>query len=469
MIFLQSDFVLFTFLCVVSLLAVADGTFTTNPNEQVTKEGGSAYFFCIFEEDLGDGMELAWLRSGIRISNIYNEVIPNVVDDPSRYTIESAENRYGLSIRHIKRSDATEYACAVYNSNIETKKAEAAVLIVNEIPQKPVCLIVDDSYTEGTEATIKCRVENTNPPATVKWKIGNEILNTDEMEETGKSEWKYYTYKFWPSYNDNRATYTCQVTTEADENFVDNCTTGAINVLYKPRVNIQESATINEGQEAVIFCEADANPEALTYSWTFEPQIPEDKIRLENNNKILRILNPTKNLNQTKVICTSRNKVGYASAYVNLVIRSPQLKTYNTGSVYDPALSDNQVNEDQGLAFTVPLILALAGGCSVLFLFLLLIPICYIHMFGRKSVMTPDGRIIAQPDIYFEPRDRIMPPLPGLPDGLTWVRSVGVQVPGEAESESSFYAEISGSRKSACSAYGSYTGYGTYGRRSTYI
>ncbi|XP_071944612.1 cell adhesion molecule 2-like [Antedon mediterranea] len=459
---------LFSFIGVylVSSLVVVSGSFSTNPEKQEAKEGGSAYMFCLYPEDLNEGEELAWFRSRVKISNL-NQVIRETVDDPLRYIFDfdEATRRYGLTIKKLKRSDATDYACAVVNGDT-TNFADSAYLTVNEIPKKPICLSVEDTYPEGLSAKIICGVEKTNPPAIVTWKRGNTVLQTFQ-ENNNEHEFTYYSYTFKPNFNDNRATFTCQVKTEIDDSFQVNCTTGIINVLYKPRVSIPDGTDINEGKEAVLFCESDANPDATSYDWKFEPDIDPNRLKFENNNKILRIIAATKDLNESKVICTSSNTVGSSSAYVTLIINPPQLKTYTTGGVYDPA--DQQVNGEEGLAFTVPLILALAGGCSVLFLFLLLIPICYIHMFGRKRVMTPDGRIIAQPDIYFEPRDRIMPPLPGLPDGMTWVRSVGVQVPGEAESESAFYAEISGSRKSACSAYGSYTGYGTYGRRSTYI
>ncbi|XP_071945688.1 cell adhesion molecule 4-like [Antedon mediterranea] len=441
--------------------------FIKEPLDENQAEGDLTFFTCIVRE-LDETQYVSWLHNGHKISK-NGEIILNTY---AHYSIDfdSAFGSYNLRIQNVQRRDKGGYICSVYNSYDQiVEKSRTANFTVLEIPQQqyPICSSTKMSYRVGQNVVLNCISEKTTPLGSLRW------VNTIGGSESGLKEslsGNYEkTYSFTAKQSDNREIFTCELTTSANPSLYRNCSIGPLDVLYAPVVRIQQTRDVILGNEAIFICYSDANPQETTFEWSFDPPISENMFVLEND-IILRIKNTLSSLNGTSVLCKVTNSIGSGSSklivnvkskeYINNVVetnngketkKSEKINERNENKPKNQNSNSNQQllqtpspnNKSRSTDISISLVVIIALGCIVVILGLALIPVGYMRYTRRQPSDTINrGRPVSIPDVYFEPRDHIDPMLPQLGLAAPWMRTVGVQVPGECEYDATYNTQV---------------------------
>ncbi|XP_071945697.1 uncharacterized protein [Antedon mediterranea] len=445
--------------------AILFSGFVSQPSDDSRGEGERVYFNCIVET-LDTNEYVSWLHNRRIISN--NDVI--VLDQyMDRYTIDfdSDFGKYNLKIRNIQRIDKGQYECVIYDSNENVvSKSWIANLTVLEIPQGsyPICQNTKMSYIVGQRVLLACISETISPLALLKWKQNDIDILTGITEDTSSGNYKV-SYSFIAKQSNNREIFTCELTTPANPSIKRNCSIGPINILYAPVVRIEQTRDVILGNEAIFLCYSDANPQETTFEWSFDPAIDETLYLLENE-IILRIKNTVRSFNGTSVICKVTNSIGSGSNKLIVNVKTKEsIHIANGNSVkdtthskYDTPIKQNKdANSNQQILLTksptknnsnntdisISLVVIIAVVCIIVILGLALIPVGYMRYTRRQPSDTISrGRPVSIPDVYFEPRDHIDPMLPQLGLAAPWMRTVGVQVPGECEYDATYNTQV---------------------------
>ncbi|XP_071945687.1 cell adhesion molecule 3-like [Antedon mediterranea] len=442
--------------------------FIKEPLDENQAEGDLTYFNCIVRE-LDETQYVSWLHNGRKISK--NGVI--IINTYSHYSIDydSTFGKCNLKIQNIKRSDQGEFVCTVYDSNDWiVDKSRTANFTVLEIPQQqyPICSSTKTSYRVGQRVVLQCISEKTTPLALLKW-VNNIGGSESGLKESLSGNYEK-TYSFTAKQSDNREIFTCELTTSANPSLYRNCSIGPLDVLYAPVVRIEQTRDVILGNEAIFICYSDANPQETTFEWSFDPPISENIFVLEND-IILRIKNTINRLNGTSVICTVTNSIGSGSSKLIINVKSKEstnnvvetnnakeTKKFEKPNERNKNKSKNQnSNSNQPLLQTrtpnnnnnssnyisISLVVIIALVCIIVILGLAMIPVGYMRYTRRQPSDTISrGRPVSIPDVYFEPRDHIYPMLPQLGLAAPWMRTVGVQVPGECEYDATYNTQV---------------------------
>ncbi|XP_071944613.1 limbic system-associated membrane protein-like [Antedon mediterranea] len=454
--------------------------FIKQPEDESRAEGELTYFNCMVK-NLDEGEYVSWLHNGRKISR------KDIISDTSifdRYSIEFDDvfSTYNLRIKNIQRRDVGIYACAVYDDSdnvvAETKSSNFTVL---QIPEKyyPLCSNIKTSYKLNQNIVVVCSSEKTYPLPSLIWKRDGINIVSQLEEKTSRDIYKV-SYSVNAKQSDNRAIFICELTTSANPSIRRNCSVGPINVLYPPVVSIKQTSDIVLGDEAIFICYSDANPQENIFQWSFDPPINKNMYFLENE-FILRITNVVISLNDTIVTCEVENSVGRSYSKLNINIKRK--------TSFDSSVNDNEGNgkggskkntngfktegtEDDGATIgnkeksknqnsnqntiqtrsqdkknstdvSISLVITIAVVCIIVILGLALIPVGYMRYTRRQPSDTISrGRPVSIPDVYFEPRDHIDPMLPQLGLAAPWMRTVGVQVPGECEYDVTYNTQV---------------------------
>ncbi|XP_071944614.1 uncharacterized protein [Antedon mediterranea] len=444
--------------------------FQIEPSDISQAEGELVYFTCIVRK-LDDSEYVSWLHNGHKISN--NGVI--ITNAYSHYSMDfdSAFGSYNLRIQNVQRRDKGGYTCTVYDSNDHqiVEKSRTANFTVLEIPQQqyPICTSTQTSYRVGQSVVLDCISEKTTPPALLRW-VHNTRVSESGLQESLNGNYEK-SYLFTAKQSDNREIFTCELTTSANPSLYRNCSIGPLDVLYAPTVRIEQTRDVILGNEAIFICYSDANPQETTFEWSFDPPISENMFVLEND-IILRIKNTVSSLNGTSVICKVTNSIGSESSklIVNVKLKEsiynivetnngkettksekpnerndnkPTNQNTNSNQNILHTRSPNNSNNNSSTDISISLVVIIALVCIIVILGLALIPVGYMKYTRRQHSDTISrGRPVSIPDVYFEPRDHIDPMLPQLGLAIPWMRTVGVQVPGECEYDATYNTQV---------------------------
>ncbi|XP_033107805.1 cell adhesion molecule 2-like [Anneissia japonica] len=453
--------------------------FRFEPQNNRQPEGGVAYFTCMVV-DLNDMEYVSWIYGDEKISED-GIILDNQLDE--RYNIDGNAllGTFNLHIRNVQREDSGQFVCTVFNrENHLIAQSQPANLTVLQIPREhyPLCSPISASYKIGENIVVTCRSEITNPLADLTWKRNDAEVRSSQVETSIKTDAYIISYSFIASKNDQGSMFICEMTTPANIAIRRNCSTGPINVLYAPHVRIEQTDVAMLGKEAIFICYSDSNPPEVTFEWNINSQLNEDMYTLENE-RILRILHTQKDINGTIIECKVTNSIGSRSQTFKILIfnsgskdaKSPLEKTkIKTGieennldkektnskrtkpETIDP-VNRNKKNKD----FSISLIIAIAVACIIVILGLALIPVGYMRYTRRQPNDTVSrGRPVSIPDVYFEPKDHVDPMLPQLGLAAPWMRTVGVQVPGECEYDVT-YTQVSPQSRQAYYSQRMYT------------
>ncbi|XP_033107809.1 uncharacterized protein LOC117109547 [Anneissia japonica] len=452
--------------------------FRLEPQNNRQPEGGVAYFNCMLV-GLNNMEYVSWIHDGKKISED-GTILNNQLDD--RYYIDGNAflGIFNLHIRNVQREDSGSFVCTVFNrKNHLIAQSQPANLTVLQIPREnyPLCSTISASYKIGESIVVTCRSEITDPLADLTWKRNDAEVRSSQVETSIKTDAYIISYSFIASKNDQRSTFTCEMTTPANTAIRRNCSTGPINVLYAPHVRIQQTDVVILGNEAIFICYSDSNPPEVKFEWNFYPPLDENKYTLEND-RILRILNTEKDINGTIIECKVTNSIGSRSQTSKIIIFSSSSKdfkspiedkiktdieennpfTEKTNSKHtNPETIDSKKQDKKNADFSVSLVIAIAVTCIIVILGLALIPVGYMRYTRRQPSDTISrGRPVSIPDVYFEPKDHVDPMLPQLGLAAPWMRTVGVQVPGECEYDVT-YTQVSPQSRQAYYSQRMYT------------
>ncbi|XP_033116932.1 kin of IRRE-like protein 2 [Anneissia japonica] len=410
--------------------------FATTPTNATVTEGDDAYFTCIGNFGERKDLSIKWLRN----DDILSEPYP---DD--KYTIErGGGSPYAiLRVKKVTRTDSLyAYTCGIMEKSSIIKRSSPVYLNVRQVPSAvyPECNIETVALVEGKTAFARCRVERINPEPELKWfRQGQEVQSLLIPNDN----FIIIEHEFIPKMTDNGNILSCTMTTPARANYVSNCSTGALNIDYKPRVNVTGPKSVAVGKEVLFVCWSRAKPAIHRIEWSLDPQLSANNYVLESKNLVLRIFKAQLKDNGTKVKCTVTNTVGTNSSETLLIVKEraitdPTITTPTT----DKKLPPKPPNMDSAM------ILSIAGCTLLLSTLVITMILCYHHICRiHRQTLSMTGEQIAQPQIYFEPKDMVSPPCP--PDYSTnhyiW-RTVGIQVPSDGDIES-VYTEIDEGKK----------------------
>ncbi|XP_072163564.1 kin of IRRE-like protein 1 [Diadema setosum] len=451
-------------------------TFIQEPQRFAVLEGRSATMACTVS-NLQPYHVVLWYRSGILLSN--GTVIVGHQLDPSRYAIMVNANsgQYNLHISAVSPSDDHSYRCVVnsldHGEVREVLRSEAARLEVYNLPANtyPECLpLAKPNFTEGESATISCKSERANPPVILTWKRGIKTISQVDYDDT-ETGFRSLRHTFVADSSLNGAFFECHLSSAADSDYVPLCSLGPLNVIYKPRVELERQTELVYPDEEVTFqCNAEANPRGQ-YEWIISPQIPEERTRFESDKRHL-IITAHKSDNGTTITCNVSNTVGSTSASVLMTVLPERVETTEnprvtilTSPTSRPKTSTDippyQPGMGTGENVTLnPEILAIIIGIiGLLILIVLVITLGYLcRCFPVQHKGTYDGSVYGstfgpnygpnerpiwdQTSIYFEPKDHLKELSTWQRTNRpVWQRNVSVQVP-HVEEEDPPYQEI---------------------------
>ncbi|XP_071944266.1 uncharacterized protein [Antedon mediterranea] len=388
-------------------------------------ENGRAYITCSFKNRDKVLQTPAWQRDGktIVLGKNNNDRFYTVLQDG---VIDS----YNLIIENVERTDGEyKYTCVLLDNegNIIIESLPTT-LKIKQLPglQYPAFEPLKEKYQAGSQIEITCFTEKTeNSVSTLTLYQDGEKLNAYDADDS----YQKIKYKFIAQVEDNSKSFRCHLSNSILSEG-RNKTTGLLNIQFKPNLRKDE--------------------------YKVEP----------DSEQILRIKKPSKANNGSSLTCIVTNDVGSGSSTAVLRV----LKQSPPPTILPPATEHPKSPIDE---LTLAIIIAAAGGCSVLIILIIILPMYYRYL--RNCLFQPNiditGTQIAQPDIYFEPKDSIRPPLP-TPDHVEqWRISVGIQVSPESNEHS--YTEVGGnSSKGSDIIYGGSindAATATYRSKSVYV
>ncbi|XP_033107890.1 nephrin-like [Anneissia japonica] len=428
-------------ICVMFFVTLtgAELSFIIQPNDQDVKEGEQALFVCTVNS-LSRLQKVAWKQNN-KIITIGDE---SKVPEQFSIRVDVNIHQYTLVISKTKRThDNSEIQCCIREGENDRKCSDTARLNINQVPGKefPECSPKTEIYRSPDPVTLTCITELTDPKVNLEWWVARKMVSSRPAREEHNQLVLRYTFDAKPE--DDGKFVRCRMysTVLAIER---NCTIGPLNVQFAPNVTIQAPTEISVGREAVFICSGIAKPRARKYDWKLDGNPSPDEYRIESSGFVLRIFKPEK-FNKTSIQCSVSNSEGTRSAKFVINVKPRKQTSYFpsqnlTRRVVSPDAMSQSSNPDE---MTIAMILAITGSCSFVIVLLMLIPLCMVRLFSQKVTMDASGRIIAQPDVYFEPKDTILTNEPSLHDTVTWRRNVGIQVPVDLECGSeSMYAEV---------------------------
>jgi len=219
-----------------------------------------------------------------------------------------------LIINPAQPSDSGDYSCSAQNSVGESKSANTFHLEVIS-PVQFVSIQEDLTGMSDEEMVIICNAGGARPAATIEWSLSlteefafevEEEVNPldDNTYETSSKIW------FTPPTHFNGKEVICQAVNEAmDESLEDKA---ELNINYPPIVTVEETnITINAGDDKIISCEIDSNPENLTLVQWFHNGVALDlnDPRVEPDSQALS-LSPAQVSFAGEYWCLAENSVG---------------------------------------------------------------------------------------------------------------------------------------------------------------
>ncbi|XP_033118913.1 kin of IRRE-like protein 2 [Anneissia japonica] len=410
------------------------------PESKTTKEGTNIQLSCFISGYVVDEQYLSWLKHGTKIiegkdilqdSGLQNRNIDVLI------TTTTKVSTYTLEIPTVKKDDEGDYACAIFQDGSEIR-SKTGTLTVYQIPDPiyPICENVGNAVYEGKVVTLKCDGEDIDPAInlTLFKSVTNINIPHTEMLVTQRTTPIIHSFKANPS--DNNAIFTCQLTTLADSSIVRNCSIGPLNVWYKPSITIQHSGTTLSGREAIFICQTNANPPVTEFIWQFDPLLKIDRYDIDDIGQVMRILRVTIDDNGLIVKCTARNSVDQVTYHVTMkVIGRPT----DQGSNEKPktnAIESTNNEKFKKKSISLSVLLAVVSVLVLVIVFAIIIPVYYFCICSKK-----EGNVVAQPEVYFEPQDRLTLPMPNKRHSVLWRRSFGAQVPTDRDVDA-MYLEI---------------------------
>ncbi|XP_033118882.1 kin of IRRE-like protein 1 [Anneissia japonica] len=431
------------------LVRISNGlVFDDHPLNSTVEAKGAVSLTCIVEFDKKDANQynMKWKKDGEYIASDRDVKID--LKDQSHFivTINKGNTRivYTLMFTTIQNNDRGFYICDVFKNNNRILESNKAFLDVIQIPDEryPLCSISNDIYTEGDDVMLYCISEYTEPPLTLRWTDGDTHVVQIEGQTARLQK------RMIANSHLNRYQAVCLLTNSQIPSLQRNCTTQPLTIYYKPRINISQPGLIPTGRQAIFICKTTANPTVTSYKWTTIPTLDNTQYNIDETGQVFMLLNPTYNHNGIMITCEAKNKIGSSSFNFTITIQAFENdKTENKDSnKIDSRKNDKSsrdygnFNDDASSGLSTDIIVIIIVACVVFVVIMAMIPVYYYCLCSRNS-SSNQTTIAHQPEVYFEPRDRMTLPLPHTRDTAIWRRSFGAQAPDDKEVDA-MYLEI---------------------------
>ncbi|XP_071945833.1 leucine-rich repeats and immunoglobulin-like domains protein 2 [Antedon mediterranea] len=429
---LRYVFILFQFYFVNRIVATST-EFIYHPRAETAIEGTVVKLTCGVE-GVDSESTFSWIKNGVTLTNGKDILESSPYLDRNLFVdfgwLTTTSIYYTLEISNVLHSDSGEYACIVNHNGFEVK-SNTAYITVNQLPHRtyPLCEQIGSPVKEGKQVNLRCEGEVINPP--IELKLSRSMPGNQAVTILNKRTTPIIN-SFVANRVDNNAIFNCQLTTPANTSIVRTCSIGPLNVWYKPNVTIQHAGISLSGREAIFICQADANP-PVDFTWQFDPILNIERYVIDDIGQVMRILNVDIDDNGLLVKCIAKNTVGQVTSHVIMeVIGNKEDDKPKTNAI-------ESVNEKQAekKSISLSVLLAVVSVLVLVIVFAIIVPVYYFCICSKKEETV----VIAQPEVYFEPQDRLTLPLPNKRNSVLWRRSFGAQVPTDRDVDA-MYLEI---------------------------
>ncbi|XP_033114863.1 irregular chiasm C-roughest protein-like [Anneissia japonica] len=396
-------------------------------DDQTLVEGETAKFYCT--TDMTERTYWNWKKD--------NKIIGEE-RDLRVYVSLIADNMLQLMIAKVQVEDANyNFQCCIKTNEMLVEKCKNLRFpSILEVPHDtyPTCELNKNPAIVGELATVECCCEVINPMPTLTW------VGVSSVERNIHDKLECISHTFKVKRDHEKEPMVCEMTTNTTKRIQRNCTSGKIQVLYKPDVKIQGDLPFQKDTEVVLICIAVADPPDRKYHWSFNRPLSNGVLK-ENGMVIHLKLTPEDE--GTVITCEVENRIGKGSA--NLTVH---IGKAGTTQKVPPGQGPSYVNTPPTMTEDST-ILAIVGVSLLFVSFVIAAALCYFVLLTPtpRHPLDYTGSIIPQPDIYFEPKDNIVGS-----STSTGQRHVGIQVPGGVDSEP-VYMEVPGSDKGSQSQY----------------
>ncbi|XP_071944280.1 uncharacterized protein [Antedon mediterranea] len=427
--------------------------FDKHPFNNTVNVKETASLDCILKlKDFDKGnYELKWKKNEEYIAT--DGHVREDINDKSHFVVTmrriNNQIKFILMFISIWNSDRGLYQCDVFGKNTLVLESNKAFFDVIQIPggKYPLCTASQDVYTEGDDVMLFCASEYTEPPVTLRWNDGATHVVEIVHGETARLQKRLIAN---PDLNGYKAM--CSMTNEHIPDLNRNCTTQPLTIYYKPRVSIPpQTGLISAGKQAFFICDTTANPAVTRYTWLTLPPLDNIEYNIDNTGHILMLYNPTMKQDGTVITCTAENQIGSSSTSFTLTIQSDTQNDVTVKSVQNTVIIDynknnksrgnNTISKETSSGLSTDVIVIIIVACVVLLVIIVMIPVYYYCLCSRNITTNQTTTIVHQPEVYFEPRDRMTLPLPRTRDATIWRRSFAAQAPDDKEVDA-MYLEI---------------------------
>lgn len=307
-------------------------TMREHPQDTVGVVGGIVTFRCVVRNK-GEH-SVYWFRHGAhkylsRDKRIFH--LADMVGFMNRISIQgdAGYGEFNLRISNVSVSDNDQYSCMYFLGQQFVGMSEPASLTVYMPPTSagPKCgMQPPNDARPGMKVTMVCTSTGSLPYTRLDWKNRVEILPGTLVQ--GPRPRALYEVRLTDM--DNGATFTCEESSPA---------------LYQPRkcfltpfliqtnvTVLREPESISTGADVVIMCNVKAIPKQVNYTWTINNRnltfTNDPRIKIEQNGRVLRIINVKAEDNGTLITCSASNVLNLeGSDYTSLTINSEQLQS----------------------------------------------------------------------------------------------------------------------------------------------
>ncbi|CAK1595000.1 unnamed protein product [Parnassius mnemosyne] len=281
--------------------------FAMEPQDQTAVVGSRVTLPCRVENKVG---QLQWTKDDFGLG------LHRDLSGYDRYKMigSDEEGDYSLDIREVTLEDDAKYQCQVSSGlrgepAIRSRYARLTVLV----PPEPPKILQGNFFSTAEDRTIKleCVSVGGKPAAEITWVDSNAgvitqgVTNTIEPLSDGQRFTARSVLKMTPKQEHHNQTFTCQAQNTADRAY--RAASIQIEVKYGPKIKLfkrsGKKGKIPEGEDLIVDCKADANPNNMTFRWYLDGE-------LVGNTSELIITNITRKYNGAVLKCLVHNEVG---------------------------------------------------------------------------------------------------------------------------------------------------------------
>ncbi|XP_072014589.1 uncharacterized protein [Amphiura filiformis] len=253
----------------VTVIGVPDA-FVEFPHSQEVTVGSYVSFRCSVKELTG---RLVWYRGPFSFPKNATEMVSSARHRIITHSPLTSE----LFISDVRVEDDDVYKCFVGHVFTEKDLVFAQARLTVFVPTESRIVGFHEgevlTHQEQIPLQLDCRADNTKPAPRVTWFVGDTVRMKGVFTETFLSE-DGITYNinsrliFNPTWKHDISAVKC---------VMENMAMGAVSqssvyldITYAPKVKTPARVSVNEGEEILIECLANANPDVTEYHWTVE-------------------------------------------------------------------------------------------------------------------------------------------------------------------------------------------------------